>query len=539
MSKLKKRYGSWLGVVTLALTACLMSGCLTSPQSPEARAELAPAAEKLFIGEGLLMVKVAGNRSRISPYFNQWETMWLWSEEKGRQFVLSNRADSSASHSLFVKSLPPGTYRVESIETARRGGPVEIVSRMPVRDEFPSFKIARGQLTDLGTMIVLREHDPVSSTRRMWAHMDSPLDRAAGVAQLGPIVAAALATRPTLGWNPDPRLATLQRRFEQVRGVSMLANGPARLADGSLLFGEAFGQIASRSPSGIWTRISTPTGSPIRSVYAGADGSLLAGSDEAILLRRRAGQSEWEKLPLPFNEASIVDIGPLPGSEALVLTLQTRDRFVVLSTSAAAPGEWTELYARPRELFSSQMLDTHVRVLRGSEHLFLVSGGPSSKAQVTRYDGMTRAWTTVTPDDAGLPTGLVPLPDGSLARFDGMPVSGGRYFRISSDAGAHWDKRAELRRSFGPVLFTSDSTGYVVINGPMSELDPVDPKAPPTVWRTEDAGHTWTEAGPAPAFPSSMISLGQPGHLAYISGDGRFFNSQDGGKSWSLEQLVP
>lgn len=156
-----------------------------------------------------------------------------------------------------------------------------------------------------------------------------------------------------------------------------------------------------------------------------------------------------------------------------MLTLQTRDRFVVLSTSATAPDEWTEVYARPRELFGSQMLDAHIRVLRQGDDVFLVSGGGNSKGQVTRYDAAARTWTTITPADAGYPSPLAALPAGALARFDGKPVQGGRFFEVSSDAGAHWERRGEQRHSFGPLLFTSGSIGYVVVNGSLAETDTI------------------------------------------------------------------
>ena len=540
MSRLiRNNYRRLTGAAVLVL-ACAMSACVTPPITSETRAQTSPKTLQLASGDGLLAIKIAINRPQVSPLFRKFTTLAVWNEGLQKEFELKDFADPGASHAFFVGSLPPGSYTVRAIRGEVSNPMIEASIRTAANEKFPVFTVAAGRLTDLGNIAYIRAHYPATSTQYHLGQVYAPHDRQAELRQLSPALAALVGAQPALGWEPGERLAALQARYDNLRSVSMLVHSPKRLDDGRLLFGEAFGNIAVRSPDGTWDAIPTPTALPIRSVHALGDGTLFAGSDDGVLFTRPAGQADWRALALPLDDASVIDIGPLPASDQLLVILQTRDRFIGLSTSVAAPGQWTEQFSQPRQLFRASAADARGFVLRAGDDLALVSGSNIAQQKTIRYDRQARTWAVATLDTDGLPECWAMLPDGRLARFQQVNLSRDRFFELSSDSGMHWDRRAELHFSWGSLLFVSNDIGYVVrANGPPQYEYPESAKGDEAIWRTDDAGRTWREMGAAPAFPRRLVQLGGTDHLGFVSDDGRFYSSTDGGKHWVLERRVP
>jgi len=536
-----KNYKRPIGAL-LAAVACLASGCTSPPVTSETRAELSPKAVQLAAGDGMLAVKVAINRQQVNRYFKKFHTLVVWNADRQQEFVLVDRSDSSATHSYFAGSLPPGTYAIRAIKSEVDNAQVEGWYRPDVKERFPGFTVAAGRLTDLGSIAFIRAHDPPGTGRHAWGQVDAPYDQAAELRQFAPALAATLAAQPALGWDADARLQTLRKTLDDMRSLSMQANAPARLADGTMLFGEAFGRIAVRTPAGAWQTVQTPAALPIRAIHAASDGTLLAGSDEGILMIRRAAGAGWDQLALPVDDGSVIDIGPLPGTDELLVVLQTRDRFLGLSTSRASPGTgtWTERFSRPRQLFRASGADAQGLVVRSGDSLVFASGSLLARQETLTWDSKLRSWKPAALDTDGVPYYWTVLADGSLVRFEGIPLTGGRFFNMSSDGGAHWEKRAKLPFRWGPLVFVSDQTGYVVCTAGPPDFERVgNVDFTPSLWRTDDTGRTWTQVNGLPAFPRRLVDLGQPGHLGYASDDGRFFSSTDGGKHWTLEKQVP
>ena len=535
-----KLVGRHVVTAAFAVIMGMMSGCAFSPVTPESRVKSSPKAVQLESGKGLLAVKIAGNRPQVSIYFKKWNTLVVRNENLQENFSLYDRSDWAASHALFVDSLPAGTYSVREIKSEGGNLAVELSSNTKVSDAFPTFTVAAGRMTDLGTIAYIRAHQPAGTRQYRWGQVHSPVDRPNELRQLAPAVAALVGAEPSLGWEADERLRGLQQGFDSMRSISMQVNSPARLPDGTMLFGEAFGQIAVRSPNRAWHYIQTPTALRIRAIHAAPDGALLAGSDDGVLLARRAGQTDWESLALPVDDGAVIDIGPLPGTDELLVMLQTRDRFIGLSTSRSSPGQWTEQFSRPRNLFTNPSGDAQGFILRTGDHLVFASGGNMGKQETVTYDSKARSWKVTPVDTTDVPMHWALLDNGKLARFDGYPITGGRFFTLSSDGGARWEKGAELGGTFASLLFVSNDTGYAIRGGFPVDVEFVDnPKQPPTLWRTDDTGRSWHEVGKVPALPRRLIQLGGPDHLGYASTDGKFFSSTDGGKSWALDVEVP
>jgi hypothetical protein len=513
-----------------ALSALLLAGCAASP---EQRAKSAPGAVQVAPEQGLLALKITTNRPMVSQFFAKWTTLNIRNSETKEAFTLIDRADSSAGHSLFVHPLPAGQYAIEGVFNSAVGA-MTITSGADASKAFPTFRVAAGQLTDLGSLAYIRKHFPQTTRAFKWGQVDSPLDRQALLRQLEPAMAARLEARPVLGWDDGEVMADARKTFAQERRLTMRALTSAALSDGSLMFGESFGQIAVRNPSGEWRWIDTPTALPIRALQIDEDGSLYAGSDEAILLKRAPGASEWQRLQLPVTDGSILYIGSTPGARDLFVVVQGRDRFVGLSTSRTSPGQWNEQFSRPRALFVNAQMDAHGRVFAAGDRLFLATGSAEAQREITWYDRASRTWKVNALADKGMTTGWVAFGDGSVGYFAGIPLTG-MYFNTSPDYGTTWEKRGELNwTSVAPLMFVSDTTGFVV----RSEGMPTG-NAEFGVWRTDDGGRTWGKGGPLPTLFGTLVALRGAEQVAFASANGKFLVSSDGGKTWRLEREVP
>jgi len=495
----------------------LLAGCAITP---ETRAKSAPAALQLDPAKGLVALKITSNRSTTDDMLiHKWTMLTVRNVDTQKTTIVDDRSDSSAEHSLFLQPLPTGVYEIETVGNGRW--------RANARRVLPTFRIERGKLTELGSLALVRRYFPVNSTRFMWAQQSSPLDREAVLRQLDPSLSSMLRSASDNTWIEDERLDSLRAAFAASKQHTMRALSPVTCSDGTLLLGESFGQISVRSPSGDWTWIQTPTTLPIRAVHLAQDGSLYAGSDDGTLLIRKAGRTDWEPLALPVNDASVIHVGNLPRSDQIFVVLQTRDRFIGLSTSATSGGAWEELFSRPRALFSNSASDARGAVLQSEKRIVVAMGAIESKLEVLVLDEGAESWKVANLSDSGTPNNWVVIPDGSIGRFRGIALS--MHFSTSQDGGITWEKRGDLSfANGGPPLFVSDQMGYAIRRN--SILVPEF-----SLWNTDDSGRTWSKVGPVPSA-GRLIRLAGEGNIAYASIDGKFLVSSDFGKTWRIER---
>ncbi|MEW6024586.1 MAG: hypothetical protein AB1807_20875 [Pseudomonadota bacterium] len=522
----------WLATGIAISVLSLAGGCAVSP---ERRAQFAPAAVNVKAGEGLVALQVSGNRVRVTDKFLKWQQLVVRNVASNETHTLFDRADTSAAHSLFLGSLPAGTY--ELIEVNGRSFASETRGWASVAQAFPSFTVADGRVTDLGTAVYILAHGGGGTRGYRWGHAESPLERSAILRQLEPTLAARLGAQPVLGWN-DPNLLQMRRLdLAALRSSTMRAHSPTRLSDGSTLFGEAFGQIAVRTPAAQWQVLQTPVTLPIRTLHV--DGkTLYAGSDDGILLAGSLAGTEWNPIALPVADASVIHIGPLPGTEELLVVLQTRDRFVGLSTDRAAPGTWREHFSYPRYLSMGGDFDANGAVRLAGERLLFASFGEDSATELLAYDRVGRKWSAVKTEGGAPFDKWAMLPGGQIGSFRGIPMTG-MYFTMSQDGGTSWQRRGDLNWATGPLLFVSDTVGYVMR---MDKLETMGRKeVEMSLWRTDDAGRTWKSLGrtPASAIDGKLLALGNESQIGYVSGEGKFFASDDGGQTWKLERSAP
>lgn len=525
-----------LAIAPCLTAALLLSGCAISPISPEERAKNALSSLQLTSAQGVVSLKMTSNRARVSTYFSQWTRLRVKNLETSDLTSLSNRSDSIENHSLFVGALPAGTYEIHSVESSA-SGMATLTSFADASDAFPGFAVAAGQLTDLGTIAFIRKHYPVDSREFRWGIApEASFDRQAILRRLNPALRDQLSVRPVLGWSDGDRLRARRKTHDQFLGLTMRAASPVLQPDGSALFGESFGQIAVRSAQGTWSFLQTPTSQPIRSLHVSRGGELYAGSDNGLLMVRRTATGNWESIALPANDSSVIHVGPLPGSTDVLVVLQTSDRFLGLSIDAAADRPLKEQFSKPRALFANPMNDVRGYVLEASSQVLFAMGGFQSKTEVLKYSSADPIWKDVSSGDENVPSNWASLNDGSVGRFAGIPMTG-MYFTTSQDNGKSWERRGDLNWANGSLLFVSQKVGYVIRLDSRAAFDPE--LIEQSVWRTNDAGHTWSLAGSPKTIGGTLVALGGTEKIGYVGLNGRFMVSLDGGKTWRAERVLP
>lgn len=226
----------------------------------------------------------------------------------------------------------------------------------------------------------------------------------------------------------------------------------------------------------------------------------------------------------------------MPGSGDLFVLLAVRDRFVGLSMPKATPGKWVEEFNRPRPMFKIDPNDAGATRVRKDDSLEIISGGKGAPMESMLYTQSQPRWIFKTLGESTHFGRWAALGVDEVGRFAGIPLTG-MYFTASNDHGVTWQKRGELNWSNGSLMFTSKNTGYVVRTDSNAAF--VAENVELSLWRTGDAGMHWTQVGKLPGVHGMLVALGADAQLGYVSGNGLFYVSADGGSHWRLERKVP
>lgn len=520
----------------LVAASLLLGACAVSPEN---RAKQGPAAVKLNAGQGLVALQITGNRYGQSTFSNKgyskYTTVVVRNLDTKAQFTLADRSDPGAGFSFFSDALSPGQYEVLSIQN---GSYIAYSPTLAVKQKYsqlPFFRVAPGQLSDLGSVVFMSLLSAEGRGLFRIGLVDTPLDKGAVARLLPSELASQLTGRPTASWEAGPSSRDEWVINSEVRKESMRLASPTLMADGSVLFGEALGQIAQRNKTGVWSWLQTPTTLPIAALHAKSDGALFAGTDGGGLYTKSSGSRVWNTVALPISDAAVLYIGPYLNTKKILVVMQTRDRYVGVSADPLAAEVWSTEFSVPRKFISNPLHDGIAVPLGSGEKFVLATGSVEVKPEVTFYNKAQKSWQTVPVEDGNSPRGWKALPNGDIGRFKGIPLTG-MYFAASSDQGVHWEKRGDINWANGSLLFVSDKVGYVV----RTESTPafVAAKGQYAVWKTTDAGSNWVQVGPVPTPTpfGELISLGAPDALAFVAWDGTFHVTADGGKTWKLDR---
>jgi photosystem II stability/assembly factor-like uncharacterized protein len=517
--------------LVLALLLHFLTGCAITP---ETRAQAAPIAVTPSQDEGIVTLKISTNRSTVSLFFVKWTMLRIRNLETDKKFTLYDKADSFRSYSLFVDALPNGTYSIESFGNIASGW-LTVSSSASARDSFPTFTIASGQLTELGTITYIRAHFPVNSSLFAWGQLANSFDQRLAINHLNPSVATSVSKQPILSWNANDLLYSRIRTHSalKINTLSILSN--AILPDGRILFGESFGQIAVRNLEGRWSFWQVPSSVGVRTLYVGVSGEIYAGTDDGLLFESHDDGITWKSMDLPIKDASVLFIGELPTSRDLFVVFQSRDKFVAYSLDLKTKNQWIEQFNKARKMYRNPQMDARGAVFNGGNRLTFLSGNFDSQLEAVDYDNISNSWKSVSINESDPPTRWISLGDGTIGRFRGIPLTG-MYFAVSSDGGVSWEKRGDLNWVRGSPVFSSKNIGFVIRTDSIPLYDPQ--KIELSLWKTLDGGRTWSKIGPMPGIHGDLVLLGETESLGYATADGKFFVSGNGGQTWRLERQV-
>ena len=508
-----------LGVLLLAFGAATAGDV---PINPEYK------ATTLKAGQGMVMLRVI-NTAPAGPLQHVYDIVWF---NNGANYASTNAGVAKnlgwPYTSVFVESLPPGTYFLEQLKGEVTIGAWGAGGRVLFTSSDLTFRVEPGRLTNLGTLLIIAPYSLEEDTRTRLSHVpDAQLPLR--LASLLPSATRESLIKDPLGWTNLPATATFDLAALRSRRLSMAFNGPARASDGGLWFGEHLGQVAHRSPAGAWSWEDTGVFESILQV-AESNGRLYALSENSTMqVREQPGQ--WRPIEVPVVGAS--PCGAFVEPDGSLMTLwETPQAIHVLSFRPGSEPQWTT----DRVIDIGGMIIRYSAprcVSRESEKTRVVyaikPGTPGIKKPSMRtetFNKEKRSWSSQS-TDLHVPANL--MPDGTLHAMRG--ASRWTWFGVSQDNGRTWTKRGENYIAEDTGVFRGMNEGFQA----RVDLQESYRVRKSSLWFTADGGYTWKPQSAFNGAISRVIPLGGQ-EVLVATAEGRLFVSNDNGRTLRTER---
>jgi len=504
----------------------LLSACAVTP---EYRATFEPQAVTLAPKQGVVMVKVSSNRN-IGTFFGKWQKIIVKNVQTEDTYDLIDRSPTHALHSLYVGSLPVGTYQLEKFDSQAHGA-ISIYSSAELGAKQGRFSVAEGKVTDLGSIVYIRNNYPNNSGKYRLAFANIPFETENSLKSLEEKVAAA-GKAGLLTWEPptgEEKRTPLNKRDAD---FSVFLTDPHLTQDGAMLFGEAFGLIGRRESSGRWSWLDTGILNTIISLHIAQNGTIFAGSEQSLLMAKAPQSASWKQIPFPLKDATIRFIGEHPQLGYIVVAQDRRD-IVTLTCKVLTNPSWSELYKVPVELFLSPLMDTQFDAFMAKDKLIIVTRSPQFTLKIAFHvlDIPTRAWSEIPIDLYGL--SYAAMDDGSVYAMAGPNIS--QNFYVSKNYGATWEKR-ESPNWMGPPVFRDTENGFALRVESIPLFD--SEKLTNSFWKTNNGGRSWEMVGDAPNLSAKLILLPKENEILLVTYNGKIFFSNNNGANWNPERAI-
>ena len=280
------------------LSAVLFCASLTSAASDKGSETSDGAAVKLAPSNGLVMARIVANRS-VTQFFNKWQVMVVRNVATRKKHRLVDRSPRASVQSVFVQALPPGQYEVLEVGAQNYGGMFSVVESADFNPKLFTFAVEAKRATNLGSLVYLRPYNPLATPLFRWVFQADP-QLPSQIAYLLDDAGKSALSGELLGWGVEG--VERGRLTPAVKHLSMMLAGRVAMPDGSMIFGENFGQIATRDPSGHWSWEETGIIDPIQAATQTPDGTMYAVADNSVLLMREPGGA-WQRLDVPLSGA--------------------------------------------------------------------------------------------------------------------------------------------------------------------------------------------------------------------------------------------
>jgi hypothetical protein len=500
-------------LVAVLATAFLCISRAALPADEAAASE--HAAVKLADGNGLFMARIVANRS-VTNEFNKWQVMVVRNLTTQKKHRLVDRSPRASVQSVFLASLPPGQYEVLQVE-ALQFGAYYIRDSADFDPKLFTFTVEPKRTTNIGSIIYLRPYNPVTTHRFRWTFLpDAQLPTQ--LSYLLDAAGKATLSGETRGWDIEG--IARSHLTTETRHLSMMLAGRLLQADGSILFGENFGQIAKRDADGHWTWEDTGIIDSIQVAVSAPDGSMYAAADNSVLLMREAG-GNWRRLDVPVEGGLPRFLGVDPAQGLTTVWEQDEGVTVLVARDLKNPVWTMTKTVKPGFQFGpgSGPIRSFVMPLAGR----LVVAVSTMKMFSSQYDlqildTVKNEWSTSTLRAYGP---ISAWADGTIYSMTGPNIK--QTFKTSKDWGQTWIEGASLSW-FTQPFFRTETEGYGIKTRPDLVL-----------YQTLDGGKSWQRYADFPREGGTIIALTGT-QVLICTPNGRLYFSPDNGKTLQPER---
>jgi len=499
------------------LAMLTLSACVATTATVSSITEVKP-------GQGLLTLRMTSNISGSLVSGSRWigidvkriDKKKKTEDEADEIYTVSKVATGSMRSAIFLGALPAGQYKFVKISAGR--------FYVDIKEELPTFKVAPGKTTYLGTLIDHPEYNMAFSGALYFA-VDPRKDNMLNILRSEFPKLGHMFSTPLNGWDSKFKVKGPFVSLNLVKNNTALINKPVMNKHGEIFAGSMLGQILKRNSNGKWSQLDTGSIHEVISVFPLNDKTLIAGGDAGLFVISTDLGKSWKKLPpLPIRGANFFT-GRDSAGRFYTVTRRENDA-ILFSSTDIYKGNWKKLREFKIEKgWSVPWSAAEVNLV--DDHLFMALPPHNFHG----YNTTTNKW-----HDSLAPfswTGQVRMLPGGMTYAVGTAGMLNSLF-VSPDYGKTWSELDTSTRSANPI-FLDPANGYMTHSKAISIIAA---QYEQVLHRTEDGGKTWQEMGHLPSkFHNGLFATGKNSPLFMTTSDGSIYATTDNGKTWQAERM--
>jgi hypothetical protein len=417
----------------------------------------------------------------------------------------------------FMGVLPAGRYQARSLygETTEELPTLKVVHKLgvPLDGEHNRFEVQPAGLTNLGSLVFV----PLADKRFIAPRESTPVAAREWLRYANPVLEAKLKPGQEMGWlQPPParQAALLEQQLAYAESRALPVGPPVPDAKGTYWDEGQLGTVFELA-SGARYRVGTVQ--QLTALARLADERLLVGGEEGYVAVSTPDRRTWRQQPSPASKAAVALLAAQAPDGTVYLVSRTPQGVVVHAADPnAATWNWREVRRLPHDETGRPPLAVSAgeRIV-----IYTVGPGPDTLSSLDLRSGQWEAHPALgrVLTLRGWPHGLV------------FAVGFQSSFTTTADFGRTWQQIDHVVNGSLPE-FSSATQGYVA-GFPFGSS-----RNGPVLFKTADAGKTWTRVGSAPpdvnGVAGTLVYDRVAQRLGYQAASGKMLWSQDEGKSW-------
>jgi hypothetical protein len=510
MNKMNEQTGSgatrrgWLArAATYAVSAAaagLLAACATTQISKDT---------ELGAGDGVVTLRLVKMDSRVLDQFI------VQNLDTQQEYKVLPQPALGGKSLRFMGVLPAGRYQARSLygETAEELATLKVVHKLgvPLDAEHNRFEVLPAGLTNLGSLVFV----PLADKRFIAPRESTPVAAREWLRYANPVLEGKLRATQEKGWlqPASPReAALLNQQLAYAESHALPIGLPVPDAKGTYW---ALGQLGTvfELASGVRYRVGTVQ--QLTALARLADDRLLVAGEEGYVAISTADRRTWRQQPSPASKAAVALLAAQAPDGTVYLVSRTPQEVVVHAADPnAATWNWREVRRLPHDAQGRPPL-----AVSAGERIVVYTASPDILSSLDLRSGRWEAHAAQGRVHTlrGWPHGLV------HAVSSPHEVSS-----VTADFGRTWQALDQFGISTLPE-FSSGTQGYVA-------AVPFGTARTAVLFKTGDAGKTWTQVGSAPpganGLGGALVYDRVAQRVGYQAGSGKMVWSQDEGKSW-------